>query len=343
MASNSKIEWTDHTFNGWWGCTKVHGGCTNCYADALDHRWGGDHWGKDSPRRFIIGEWGKPAKWNREAAAAGRIDRVFCSSMCDVFEDFDGEVVNQQGEVMWWAIGESGKMIITADPDEPVEWVEMVDLDSLRSQIWRMVVDTPNLMWQFLTKRPENVTQMVPDSWLKSWPSNVMTGTSPCDQKTADKCIPELLKVPGRRFLSFEPLLGRIDIGFDAWFHADYDRTRPASELPCAIQIGEGIHWCIIGGESGPRARACNIEWIRDIVSQCRAAGVPCFVKQLGASYYEPEREWLERERPSDIAAWTEADGRNLRRLRDPKGGDMSEWPEDLRVRELPESEAINA
>lgn len=259
MASDSKIEWTDHTFNGWWGCQKVHAGCANCYAEATDHRWGGDHWGPKQPRRFILGEWSKPARWQREAAEAGVMRRVFASSMCDVFEDYDGPMIDVHGN--------------------------RVDhtLDSCRASIFEMIEQTPNLIWLLLTKRPENVTRMVPGPWLDVWPSNVMTGTSPCDQHTADKCIPALLKVPGKRFLSMEPLLGAVDLRL---YCIDGIAVDPLCDDCGDRHDGRcepGIHWVIVGGESGGGARPMHPDWVRSIRDQCAAAGVPFFFKQWGA------------------------------------------------------------
>ena len=94
------------------------------------------------------------------------------------------------------------------------------------------------------------------------------------------------------------------------------------------------IHWVIVGGESGPGARPCLVAWIRSIVRQCRDAGVPCFVKQLGAvvQYNGCGLIWPEGTTKHDIGG----EWRVL--LRDKKGGDPAEWPEDLRVREMPEA-----
>lgn len=99
-----------------------------------------------------------------------------------------------------------------------------------------------------------------------------------------------------------------------------------------------GIHWVIFGGESGPGARPCNVNWIRDGVRQCRAAGVAPFVKQLGAHTVAPNGEWP--------VSWIRRDcktGLITFRLKDKKGGDPSEWPEDLRVREFPTSTEVHA
>ena len=101
-----------------------------------------------------------------------------------------------------------------------------------------------------------------------------------------------------------------------------------------------GIDWVIVGGESGPRARPCDVAWIRSIVEQCRAAKVACFMKQLGAKPIARDRWDMSEEQFVDLDAsedgWSEADGPVALRLRDRKGGDPSEWPEDLRVRGFP-------
>lgn len=126
----------------------------------------------------------------------------------------------------------------------------------------------------------------------------------------ADKRIPELLRIPAKvRFLSLEPLLGPIQLGVHQGYECNlYD-----------YGCGETrVDWVIVGGESGPGARPCNVEWIRDIVRQCKAAGVKCFVKQLGSNpVMEP-----------GPTTWP---------CEHPKGGDPAEWPEDMRVREMPQ------
>jgi protein gp37 len=182
MGKDSAIEWTDHTFNPWWGCVKVSPGCKNCYAETLSKRFGHKVWGPQGERRFFgVKHWAEPLKWDRQAKAEGVRRRVFCGSMCDVFEE--GAALNTERAVLW-------------------------DL------IWK----TPNLDWLVLTKRPENIYGMVPGYWINhmtgtEWPRNIWIGTSVEDQQRADERIPELLKVPAKvRFLSCEPLLGQIDI-----------------------------------------------------------------------------------------------------------------------------------
>lgn len=132
-------------------------------------------------------------------------------------------------------------------------------------------------------------------------PLNAWLGVSVEDRQRADERIPELLKIKTAvRFLSVEPLLGPVDL--DPWMR---NRT--------------GIDWVIIGGESGPRARPCYVAHVRSLVSQCRACGVPVFVKQLGGNAYEVCGSTATRIK-----------------LGDSKGGDWSEWPEDLRIRQFP-------
>ncbi len=175
MGEHSGIEWTDHTFNCWWGCARVSPACEHCYAEQLAKRYGKRVWGAHADRRFFgDAHWGEPLKWNRKAAAKGERHRVFCGSMCDVFED-------------------------------------RRDLDSHRERLWKLVESTQSLDWLLLSKRPENIGTMV--SWSKEWPSNVWLGTTVEDQKRADERIPHLAEHPAVvRFLSVEPLLGPLDL-----------------------------------------------------------------------------------------------------------------------------------
>lgn len=163
------------------------------------------------------------------------------------------------------------------------------------------------------------------DQWATSatipWPlPGVWVGTS-VENQAAEERIPHLLRCPAAiRFLSCEPLLGPLDL-FDWLEDHDFDPDDPLDyEEREALGDPPTIDWVICGGESGPRARPCDVEWIRFIVKQCREAGVPCFVKQLGSHPIE--------------------NGKPIK-LRDRKGGNPDEWPDDLRVREFPKQEAI--
>jgi protein gp37 len=128
MGKETGIAWTDHTFNPWWGCTKVSPGCDNCYAETFDKRLGGGHWGKGVPRReFSDKHWAEPLKWNADAAKAGRLAKVFCASMADVMDD-----------------------------EAPI---------GARERLWALVDATPNLFWQLLTKRPHRYVRYLPEDF----------------------------------------------------------------------------------------------------------------------------------------------------------------------------------
>jgi len=297
MSENSKIEWTDATFNPWEGCQKVGPGCDHCYAEARNVRFAGGtsvNWGEHAPRRRTSpANWRKPLAWNarpflecRECGwrgdrpasingvaacpevACASLDvvlarrRVFCASLADVFDN-------------------------AVDPT----W---------RVDLFRLIAKTPNLDWLLLTKRIGNARAMLNyvvdelshgiNSWDElPWPG-VWLGATVVNQAEADRDIPKLLAVPACvRFLSMEPLLGPVDltaVSFTAspghfgdalqWHHHPHgsrDEPYPA------------VGWVISGGESGPDARPLHPDWARDLRSQCAAAGVPFLFKQWG--------EWL--------------------------------------------------
>lgn len=200
------------------------------------------------------------------------------------------------------------------------------------------------------------------------WPlPNVWLGTTVENQEAADKRIPHLLRCPAAvRFLSCEPLIAPVDLlnvamprrhgGLPHYVNAlqgvDY-----SIDPPTHTASAPRINWVIVGGESGKGARPCDVDWIRSIVQQCQAADVPCFVKQLGArpriGYYDWLR-WCETRGWDSMDAQIFAQGgykwdidrdgqppRNSEvefpnRKGDAKGGDMNEWPADLRVRQFP-------
>lgn len=188
MAQNSKIEWTHHTANLWHGCTKVHEGCDNCYAETLAKRWGNDIWGNDKPRKEIKSVWNDLLKYQKLAEKANEIHRVFVGSMMDIFE-------------------KPMSLINSSIP----EYNTGVLRDRFFDQInkgWY-----PNLMFLLLTKRPSNINKYIPESWKENPPANVMFGTSPVNQETFDKLVGQLLEVKGKRFLSVEPQLDYVNVG----------------------------------------------------------------------------------------------------------------------------------
>jgi len=222
------------------------------------------------------------------------------------------------------------------DDEVPISWL---------ANLLRLINATPNLDWQLLTKRPENFRARLEQAysapgmgsdvanadWIFHWannhgciPANVWIGVSVENQRHADERIPQLLAIPARvRFLSCEPLLGPVEFS-DATNRSDWIRQLGKKSL-------SGIHWVIIGGEIGPKARPCNIDWIRSIVGQCKAAGVACFVGQLGSNAVMPELcTYAGNPPPLDSLSLVSCG------LRDKKGGEMYEWPSSLRVREFP-------
>ena len=184
MGANSKIEWTTHTFNPWWGCTKVSEACKNCYAESWAKRVGQNVWGPKPKRRLLSdNHWRQPLKWNKEAERAGTRPRVFCASMADVFEDRE-------------------------------------ELLTLRARLFELIEATPHLDWLLLTKRPQNVARLV--CWGDNWPENVWLGTTVELQKRADELLPYLAAIPAKvRFISAEPLLGPLDL--DGWLGTTID------------------------------------------------------------------------------------------------------------------------
>lgn len=291
MGVDSKIQWCHHTFNPWWGCTRVSPGCEHCYAETFAKRTGHKVWGAKADRRFFGAKhWAEPLKWNTAAANKGERHRVFCASMADVFEDRE-------------------------------------DLVEQRNQLWDLILSTPHLDWLLLTKRPENLARMLP--WGRAGMfaepfKNVWLGTTVEDQRRADERIPHLVRVPAAvRFLSCEPLLGAITFRPRAESTADMLRLMDEgiADKPAML---DGIDWCIVGGESGPGSRPFTFGWARSIMDQCRAGGVPVFVKQAGSNLVEARCDG------------DGFDGLERIRLVDRKGGDPSEWPADLRVRDFP-------
>lgn len=247
MAQDSKIEWTHHTANLWHGCTKVHEGCDNCYAETLAKRWGNDIWGNDKPRKEIKSVWNDLDKYQKLAKEKNEIHRVFVGSMMDIFEKPMPLIDSKGNEVL----------------NCTTETLGVIFFDKIAKG------EFPNLMFLLLTKRPSNINKYIPDIWKQEPPKNVMFGTSPVNQETADKLIPQLLKVNGRRFLSIEPQLDKLDI----WKYLNRTVHLPNDE--------GGIDWVIQGGESGHHKRPFNLEWAYDLMAQCQRANVPYFFKQI--------------------------------------------------------------
>ena len=294
MAENTKIEWTDHTFNPWEGCQKVGPGCDHCYAETRNARYAGGqaiNWGPGAPRRRTsAGNWNKPLAWNanHEAffAEHGRRQRVFCASLADVFDN----AVDR-------------------------EW---------RDDLATLILDTPNLDWLLLTKRIGNAGAMLGEMFLDGTPPNVRIGATIVNQPEADRDIAKLLALGLPNFLSLEPLLGPVNLrslphgegeidclkpstweeAIEQWRDTDEDWVEQFEDW-FEVNLSDGlsgpmhtgIDWVIVGGESGPGARPMHPDWARSLRDQCQAAGTGFLFKQWG--------DWMPGEKDGDTVKLT--------------------------------------
>ncbi|WP_165253634.1 DUF5131 family protein [Paludisphaera soli] len=338
MAEKTGIQWCHHTLSPWRGCSKVSAGCAACYAEALSKRFPDTFgvWG-DQGVRVINRKMNELLKWDRAAAKAGERRRNF-PSVCDCLED-------------------------------------RPELDAPRADFLALIARTPNLDHLLLTKRPENFVPLMERiasssheamAFAREWldekpPANVWFGVSAENQEYADRRIPIMGMIPAAlRWVSYEPALGPVD----------FRRLKPSFLLydehyDCLTGIKDGlgpVSWIVVGGESsqgGKEGRPFDVEWARSTVEQGRAAGTPVFVKQLGANLAPGLFRCPRCGRVEDLAGFDvgRADSGKLfctachledemepvARLRDSHGGDMEEWPADLRVRELPQPEGVAA
>ena len=310
---STKIQWTGKTWNPIVGCSNESPGCVNCYAKriawrlahndnpkigsvykGLTQRNGSINWTGEV--RFLPQRLEEPFSWRNPTL-------VFADSMSDMFHDkvrFDW--LDQIMAVM--ALTPHTYQVPTKRPQNMLRYFQ----DRETAERIRFVIRN-----QFLNGHEDallwskNTTLPLPNLWL---------GVSTENQEQADKRIPSLLETPAAvRFLSCEPLLGPIDLNCLHYKGlTNIDCLRGEHGLWFDGEC-ESVNWVIVGGESGPNARKCQLDRIRSIVEQCRDAEVACFVKQLGGNVW---------------------DGGKRLRLNDRKGGDPSEWPHDLRVREFP-------
>lgn len=334
MSTKTDIEWTDTTWNPVRGCSLVSAGCANCYAMKTAHRFSGKgkpyegltELGPQGPRwtgkiKLVPEALEEPLHWKTPR-------RVFVNSMSDLFhEDVPDKFIAAVFGVMA-ACSLHTFQILTKRPERMRQWFRWVE--SKRSGLtvslvkqggaWPKVDEysAESVLYAYCAR--EVLEPLSRITWAP-WPlPNVHLGVSIEDQATADERIPILLNTPAAvRFISAEPLLGPVDLRF----------LQPG-DPPTEINALAGTHgvlrphggtcahldWVIVGGESGPGARPCEIKWIYAIKEQCQTAAVPVFVKQLGSNVL------------TSIGT--------RRRTDDKKGADMAEWPEGLRVREFP-------
>jgi protein gp37 len=243
MAQNSKISWTDHTFNPWWGCVRVSPACDHCYAESFSKRVGNDVWGVDAPRRFFGDKhWNEPLKWNRDALKEfGRPARVFCASMADVFE-------------------------------------ERPELDQHRQRLMQLVHGTLNLDWLLLTKRH---TQIARYKEVFTQSGNARMGVTVENQTYDFRVVPGVTWISYEPALG--PLDLHLSGESCTCSSHQFVPCRGIGSLGNGWKCAESkINWVIIGGESGAGARLMELDWAASMIEQCKKAGVAVHFKQTG-------------------------------------------------------------
>lgn len=343
--AETNIEWTDRVWNPVRGCTRVSEGCRNCYAERQAIRQSGigkAYFGlvrshevnrgsevRHEPRwtgKIALGDASRlaePLSWRKPSY-------VFVNSMSDLFHaDVPFEFIDEVFHVMS-VTPEHTYQILTKRPERMLEYVTQ------RLAKKKQYADKFDLCPTVEMRNSPAAIDSRRDA--KEIPSHIWLGTSVENQETADQRIPLLLETPAAvRWVSAEPLLGPIRLDECAPYVLGGDESNPCvmnafnsschhpltcMEAPKVKGNEKGIQWVVVGGESGPGARPCNVQWIRSIVQQCQAAEIPVFVKQLGAMpMISPENALVEI--------------RNG--ISDRKGGCISDFPPDLQVRQYPE------
>jgi protein gp37 len=311
------IEWTDQSWPVINGCRRVSAGCENCYAERLTATRlsqtpkykGLAVFGKNGPRwtgeaRLWLSHLDMPLKLKKPS-------RIFVCDMGDLFyEGVSDDTIAAVFGVMA-ACPQHTFQVLTKRPARAREWFRWVEEQAKGRHRIPAIIEHAACILSGLggnadqLRRASNKLGFGQSSgWPIPW---VWLGTSVEDQSTADERIPLLLDTPAAlRFVSAEPLLGPVTIQPGHLGGIGHLASTFGNPL---------INWVIVGGESGPGARPFDVAWGHALVDQCAAAGAPCFVKQLGA---KPLGQ----------------------RLKDRKGGDPSEWPADLRVRQFPQQGA---
>lgn len=337
------IGWCDCTWNPLRGCSRVSEGCRNCYAErtAIRQKAGayvglvrstdaGPRW--TGLVRFVEEELRAPLSWRRPR-------RVFVNSMSDLFHEAVEELWLDRIFAVMALSRRHTFQVLTKRPERMRDYVTTIG-------------QRPNADRLEAAARTLGFTFAYEGRLLLEWPlPNVWLGVSVENQTTADARVPILLRTPAAvRFVSYEPALEAVDFACHVRHTAtaghcvdiDGGWKHEPGQCPGAILNCPGrcctavLDWLIVGGESGPRARPFNLEWARFSLEQCRAAGVPVYVKQLGA------RPFHERVLYGQ-GPWGPAKEDVLEEpleLRDRDGRDPAEWPEALRVREFPKAKA---
>lgn len=365
----SSIQWTDVTWNCIRGCSRVSTGCENCYAEGVAARFSGTAVRDGRIVRLPYYGLARHAK-NGESRWTGDVrfvtehlldpfrrkkpSRIFVNSMSDLFHE---KVSNEQIAAIFGVMAVTPRhtfQVLTKRARRMREWFEWAVngpvIDGARighvAQIRcsRAAVGigiSPNVAGYDTV----NGTSRHP------WPlPNVHLGVSCETQETANERIPHLLSSPAAvRWVSAEPLISPINFNAidatKAGWRSVNGFPEPTAisafgkwqEAPMRARLQNGIDWVVVGGESGGGARPFDIQWARDIVAHCRAVGVPVFVKQLGAVVHHDGIVGMGRSPWPRETGSMDVGGKFRKHLVDSKhGGDMSEWPEDLRVRQWP-------
>lgn len=329
----TSIEWTDHSVNPFRAtlgngrghyCEKVSPGCKNCYSSALQPRFRMPQF--QEQRRANVEHFLDVSKLE-DVLRRRKPTTYFWCDMTDMFGDW---VPNE------WIAACFGVMaatpwhthqVLTKRSKRMREWFRW---EGSRHERKRACVITARSALE--AARPGFIAQKESlrfvDAEYGRWPlPNVVLMVSAEDQQRADERIPDLLATPAAvRGVSAEPLLGDLDLSVYLRPHScdEWPREQAGGPNGCAGHPMPALDWLIVGGESGRNARPCDVAWIRSIVDQCKAAGVACFVKQLGPRPYE------------SVSEQTRGMGGVGLSIKHRKGGDPSEWPEELRVRRLP-------
>ena len=299
MGKTTDIQWADSSLNLMIGCDGCELAGRHCYAETLVGRYAGRK--------------GWPEAFNKPEVFLDRLEPALR------WPDLTG--TKRPGKP--WLDGKP-RLVFLNDLGDT--FTESLSLDWMGPAVEHMG-PSPH-RWLILTKRPHRAAAFRV-AWSARhggfWPENVWFGTSVTSQQTIGR-LKGLIEIPGvGRFVSFEPLLGPIDVS------KCLEATRPIGQFEAGAKpwLGYGsrvlngnvIDWIITGGESGPSARPCDVAWILALIEAGKQAGIKTFVKQLGSC---------------PVATPVPGYTTGLAKLRHPKGGDWSEWPAELRVREVP-------
>lgn len=355
----SKIEWCDATWNPIAGCSDVSEGCRNCYARTMAKRLGAmrkEKYDGLTARQGSKTVWTGKISFDEKALLAPlkrkKPTRYFVNSMSDLFHpNVTDEQIDRVFAVMAIATHHTF-LVLTKRPERMREYLwneDRCEVGRIQSRIQHQS--------DVICGGGSDISAPLPKGFYAAtdgtvsphtdWPlPNLWLGVSVEDQATADERIPLLLQTPAAiRFVSYEPALGPVDFNKvrakedPGWFSTCL--TAQDIYWSYAGEISDGpdhgaLDWIIVGGESGPGARGFNVEWALSTVEQCAAASVACFVKQLGAKPFDTADRFAQYPGAGIIHEANEPDAYFEPLLSSRKGSDMSEWPEDLRVRQFP-------